>query len=174
MPLNAVLIRDRFRVPDDAGVGRFANRGHGLTSPAQRPQYICRACGKHVSPGRRLCPSCATASATQEIVKAAASGRIAAHTPEAQARRAETQHRNAAARWSWDPSSQPAWLNEETYARRIQPLLAECTTSAISSTLGVSWVYAKYIRLGQRRPHPRHWQALAQLVGVSEARSAGP
>ena len=91
----------------------------------------------------------------------------AAHTSEVEARRAETQRRNAAARWSWDPSSQPEWLNEEAYTQRIQPLLAKTTTSAISSALGVSWVYAKYIRLGQRRPHPRHWQKLAELAGVS-------
>ena len=135
--------------------------------PARRPKNICRVCGKDVSPGRRLCAPCALTSATEEIAKAAPLGRIAAQTPEAQARRADTQRRNSAARWSWDPSSQPAWLTEETYARRIQPRLAEISTSAISSALGVSWVYAKYIRLGQRRPHPRHWHALAQLVGVA-------
>jgi hypothetical protein len=28
--------------------------------------------------------------------------------------------------------------------------------------------YAAYIRAGRHRPHPRHWQALAGLVGVSE------
>ncbi len=135
--------------------------------PITRPPSICRACGESVSPGRRLCPLCFVPSATEQILKAAPIGRIAAHTAEAQARRADTQRRNAAARWSWDPSSQPAWLNEDTFTNRIQPRLAEISTSAISSALGVSWVYAKYIRLGQRRPHPRHWQALAQLVGVS-------
>ncbi len=140
--------------------------------PARRPQNVCRVCGNPISHGRRLCASCAVTSATQQIVKAAPSGRIAAHSARAEARRADTQRRNAAARWSWEPSSQPAWLNEETYARRIQPRLAEISTSAISSALGVSWVYAKYIRLGQRRPHPRHWQALAQLVGVLAENSA--
>jgi len=137
------------------------------TGPAQRPEYICRICGKAIPSGRSYCSFCGLASAADQLAKAGPAGRMAAHTPEAQARRADTQRRNAAARWSWDPSSQPAWLTEETYARRIQPLLAEISTSAISSALGVSWVYAKYIRLGQRRPHPRHWLALAQLAGVT-------
>jgi CRISPR-associated endonuclease Cas1 len=137
------------------------------SQPAQLPQRICRVCGNPILPGRTLCASCGLASAADQLAKAGPSGRAAAHSAKAEARRADTQRRNAAARWSWDPSSQPAWLNEETYARRIQPLLAEISTSAISSALGVSWVYAKYIRLGQRRPHPRHWQTLARLVGVS-------
>jgi hypothetical protein len=29
-------------------------------------------------------------------------------------------------------------------------------------------LYAADIRAGRRRPHPRHWQALAQLVGASQ------
>jgi hypothetical protein len=32
--------------------------------------------------------------------------------------------------------------------------------------LGFSESYAVVIRARRRRPHPRHWQALAKLVGV--------
>jgi hypothetical protein len=64
-------------------------------------------------------------------------------------------------------SSQPAWLNKETYDRKIQPLLRGLSNSALALALGVSIAYAADIRAGRRRPHPRHWQALAQLVGVS-------
>jgi CRISPR-associated endonuclease Cas1 len=137
------------------------------TGPAQRPEYICRLCGKAIPSGRSYCSSCGLASAADQLAKAGPAGRAAAHTAKAEVRRADTQRRNAAARWSWDPSSQPGWLTEETYIRRIQPRFTEISTSAISSALGVSWVYAKYIRLGQRRPHPRHWQTLSQLVGIS-------
>jgi hypothetical protein len=35
------------------------------------------------------------------------------------------------------------------------------------SALGVSVIYAVAIRAGRCRPHPRHWLALAELVGVS-------
>jgi hypothetical protein len=36
------------------------------------------------------------------------------------------------------------------------------------TALGVSVTYAVALRAGRRRPHPRHWVALAKLVGVSE------
>jgi len=46
-------------------------------------------------------------------------------------------------------------------------IIAEAVTlSVLSSTLGVSEPYAVDIRAGKRVPHPRHWQALAGLVGV--------
>ncbi|PYX56277.1 MAG: hypothetical protein DMG76_15260 [Acidobacteria bacterium] len=61
----------------------------------------------------------------------------------------------------------PAWLNEEVYAPKIQPLLAKIANPAIISALGVSVTYAVAIRAGRRRPHPRHWAALAELVGIS-------
>src|SRR5437867_12932272 len=48
---------------------------------------------------------------------------------------------------------------------RIQPLLAVLSTSVIRSSIGVSRWYAGRIREGYR-PHPRHWQALARLVGI--------
>ena len=77
-----------------------------------------------------------------------AAGRIAAHGADAQARRASTQRRNALANWGWLPSSLPAWLNEETYVGKVQPLLARVTTSAVAEALGVSRVYAIQIRAG--------------------------
>jgi hypothetical protein len=72
----------------------------------------------------------------------------------------------AKACWSWTASSQPAWSTEDVYSLKIQPLLAGVSTSAIASKIGVSRWYAGRIRQGYR-PHPRHWQALAELVGVS-------
>jgi hypothetical protein len=51
------------------------------------------------------------------------------------------------------------------FSKQIQPLLADIPTSAIRSRIGVSRWYAGRIRQGYR-PHPRHWQALAELVGV--------
>jgi hypothetical protein len=68
-------------------------------------------------------------------------------------------------------SSLPDWLNEETYLKKIQPLLKDIANPVIMSTLGVSVTYAVAIRAGRRRPHQRHWQALAELVEFSNSGS---
>ena len=73
----------------------------------------------------------------------------------------------ALARWSWEPSSLPGWLNEKFYANKIQPLLRDIANPVIMSALGISVTYAVAIRKGRRLPHPRHWEALAKLAGVS-------
>jgi hypothetical protein len=93
-----------------------------------------------------------------------------------------TENRSAVARsacWlsqrsdlrSWEPSSLPDWLNEEVYANKIQPPLKDIANPVIMSALGVSVTYAVAIRAGRRRPHPRQWEALAELVGVLAERS---
>jgi hypothetical protein len=61
----------------------------------------------------------------------------------------------------------PDWLIEQVYREKIQPRLAEVTVPAISTALDISWPYATDIRAGRRRPHQRHWEKLARIVGVS-------
>ena len=85
-----------------------------------------------------------------------------------------TRRRHAPALKAWKPSDKPAWLDEKTYTEKTQPRLAEFPVSAISSALGVSRPYASDIRAGKRRPHPRHWEVLAQLAGISGEGFAWP
>lgn len=80
--------------------------------------------------------------------------------------RAHTQRKNALAQHSWKPSYQPAWLSDAFYSEKVQPLLVSKPASAISRQISVSRWYAGRIREGYR-PHPRHWEALAGLIGVS-------
>jgi hypothetical protein len=138
----------------DVGLAKACRKLH-IPLPG-RGYWAKKAAGKSV-PERLPLPG----------VEVRAAGRIAAQTPEAQARRAETQRRQITARLAWKSSNQPAWLNEETYIQKIQPRLAEVTVSAIASVLKVSEPYASDIRAGRCHPHPRHWQALAALAGVS-------
>jgi hypothetical protein len=116
--------------------------------------------------GRTHCAKCAVGSATERLIDAAQSGRIAGHTPEAIAKEAQTQRRHAQARSAWTRASQPAWLTDQVYAEKIQPLLSRMPSSAIAQRIGVSRWYAGRIRQGYV-PHPRHWEALAHLVGIS-------
>jgi hypothetical protein len=137
--------------------------------PAPQPPRICRLCGTQIQRGRRYCALCTSKVSRNNLINVAHSGRIAAQAPEAQARRAATKRRQDVARRGWLASSLPAWLNNKTYLEKIQPRLAAITYSSIASALNVSQPYAADIRAGKRIPHPRHWQALAQLAHVSPA-----
>ncbi len=65
---------------------------------------------------------------------------------------------------SWyDPSNLPSWLNEECYVQQIQPRLRMIKVREISDAMQVSKAYAGLIRSGRNRPHPRHWQVLAEV-----------
>lgn len=133
---------------------------------APKPPKVCRICGASVKSSDNYCASCATIVTRESLIKAARQGRIASHTNKAESHRAETQRRHHAAARSWRPSELPYWLNEKTYREKIQPRLVKVTVPAISTSLGISGPYAADIRAGKRRPHPRHWEKLAQLVGV--------
>ena len=136
---------------------------------APRRENLCRGCGKTIQGGRTNCAGCAVDDATINLLDAAKIGRQTANGPGAQLKRANTQRKNAIAQHSWKPSDQPAWLTEKFYAERVQPLLCTISASAIARQISVSRWYAGRIREGYR-PHPRHWEALAELVGVSEGR----
>jgi hypothetical protein len=100
------------------------------------------------------------------MLDAAKIGRQTAYGPEAQGKRASTQCKNALAQHAWKASDQPGWLTDKFYSEKVQPALAATSASAIARQIAVSRWYAGRIREGYR-PHPRHWQTLAQLVGVS-------
>jgi CRISPR-associated endonuclease Cas1 len=89
--------------------------------------------------------------------------RLNERDPIAQARRADTQRQQAAALKAWKASDKPEWLDEKFYREQIQPRLAAFTVPTIAVALAVSEPYATSIRAG-RRPHPRHWLALAKLL----------
>ena len=149
---------------------RRQSRGGPSSLPAKpvpRPPAVCRVCGVTIRFRRTYCASCAVTISKEALVKAARLGRVAAHSSEARARQAEKQRRHAAELKAWQPSDKPDWLTEATYREKIQPCLAGVTIPVISSALGVSNPYAADIRAGRHHPHPRNWQTLAQLVGVS-------
>jgi len=135
--------------------------------PAPQPESVCRVCGKSVSFRRSYCSECDATTSRERIVEIAKIGRVASQGSGPRARRGETQRRHALAKMAWQPSSLPTWLSEEVYTSKIQPRLAGIANPTIMSALGISVTYAVAIRAGRRRPHPRHWQALAELVGVS-------
>jgi CRISPR-associated endonuclease Cas1 len=141
-------------------------QGGPLQSATMRPPHrdkLCRSCGKSIDPDYAHCEDCRIEEATKRMPDVARVGRLTAHGSQAQLKRRNTQRRNAAARHSWNASTQPAWLTEQFFSEKIQPQLARMSGTAIAKALGVTFAYGSRIRQG-RRPHPRHWQALAHLT----------
>ena len=134
--------------------------------PAPRPERVCIDCGTHVNPGHDRCKPCASVLSTKAITEGAIAGRILAHTAKARRSRIATKRRHDAARREWVQLGQTS-ISEEEYRSRIQPLLLGLTVSAIARVLQVSTVYASHVRRGKRLPHPRHWEPLARLAGVT-------
>lgn len=134
------------------------------TKPALPPTRVCRSCGKKIDKLSNTCRQCVPQ--LERIKDVARMGRAAAHSPEAEAKRAATQKINARAVWDWDASDQPDWLTQRFYKHKIQPVLASTPVTLIIKHLKVSVGYADQIRKG-RVPHPRHWKALAELAGLS-------
>ena len=136
--------------------------------PAPYPKKVCSGCGASTQ-GGRLCASCGREVLREGLIESAKIGRIVAQSSKSRRKLSETQRRHRAAQRAWDSSSKPPWLNEDIYLAKIQPKLAGVPISTLSSILGVSEPYAADIRAGRRRPHPRHWNALADLVGCQRA-----
>jgi len=131
-----------------------------------RPLRICRTCGVALKSGDSYCAACGVNFSREGLIKAARLGRIATHTPKAEALRGATQRRQAAARKAWKPSEKPEWLTEKVYREKIMPRLAQIMVPTISSVLAVSEPYATTIRKGKCIPHPRHWLTLSGIVDV--------
>jgi CRISPR-associated endonuclease Cas1 len=146
---------------------REAKGGEALPVVNAKPKLesICSNCGNQVKPGSKTCIECSREPSRQRMIATARKGRENCQTQAAKDRRSATQRRQATARYSWEPSSQPIWLTREFYLERVQPLLQNLTISGIAGALGVSKPYAARVRSAQRIPHPRHWLALANRAG---------
>ncbi len=143
-----------------------------VSRPAPYPKNVCRGCGTTTQSGRH-CRKCGTEISRDELIKAAHVGRLAAQSLKAQQSRTETRRRHAAETKAWLSAGNAQNTGEELYVTEIQPQLEKVKVSMIRSACGVSESYAADIRAGRRRPHPRHWQALAELVGVGEGVTVG-
>jgi ribosomal protein L32 len=148
---------------------RSAGRGNNFiadATPAPHPKNVCPGCGATTRLGRH-CPRCGREISKEKLIELAKAGRAAALSVESRRKHSETQRRHEAAKRAWVSSQKANWPDEDTYVRQIQPRLASVTISVMASTLGVSESYAADIRAGRHRPHPRHWQMLEKLAGIS-------
>jgi len=129
-----------------------------------KPEHHCRDCGAKVRSDKQRCLKC-WKQVTRVNFRA---GRKTAQRPESLSKRSATQRMQKQAIQNWKPSDLPTWLTRDVYVQEVQPAVAQVAKSQIRSALGVSEPYSSDIQAGKRVPHPRHWQALAELVGVSQ------
>jgi hypothetical protein len=127
-----------------------------------RPEHACEECGVKIPTDKKLCFKCWKKATPANFVK----GRKLPHTPKSLARRAETQRKQRALNRAFDPATLPEWLTREFYVKQVIPALSNVPKRRIRRMLAVSEPHAARIAKGIV-PHPRHWQALAQLVGLS-------
>jgi len=144
-------------------------KGIVISATAQRiplSETTCRLCGAAIKPAQKYCKDCARGIVKENILKAGSLGRQNTHSPQAQARRSETQRQQNAALKSWNPRSLPDWLDKTFYDRQIRARLLRVRVPQIVTALSVSEPYALRIRSGRLVPHPRHWLKLGKLVGI--------
>jgi hypothetical protein len=141
------------------------NKFAAWVNPVPRQKKICEVCGAE-GVKNSYCRSCAIEVSRETMAQVALIGHAKPKTRQARTRISKVLSDHAVANSWWSPSNLPAWLNEECYAQEIQPRLRTVKVREIAQALQVSKPYAAFIRAGRRRPHPRHWQALAGLVGV--------
>ena len=141
-------------------------RFSGAPNPSLRIKKLCNGCGKRIRDHNTTCRHCGLAIKVQRLKRVVApQGRIAAHTPAAEAKRSKASRAQNSAILKWSASEHPSWLTKEFYAAQIHPVLSGLPTQTIASQIKVSYGYAAEIKKG-RTPHPRHWLALARLAGL--------
>jgi CRISPR-associated endonuclease Cas1 len=133
------------------------------TSPPPRPHGVCLGCGAAARRGRH-CLKCGKEVSGKKLTELAQVGRVVAQAADAQKKRSQTQQRHEAAKRAWRDSLEATLPDENLYIQNILPKLASIKITTLASALGVSDSYAADIRAGRRRPHPRHWRGLAELL----------
>lgn len=149
---------------------RSAGRGKEFaakpTSVPPAPK-VCSGCGATTHEGR-LCRTCGRKVSGEQLIELAKRGRVVAQSQGSQAKRSASQTRHEAAKRAWRSTPERVtWPDEKIYMNKIQPQLSSVPISVLSSALGVCESYAADIRAGRRRPHARHWEALARLAGLA-------
>lgn len=161
-----------------------ANRSAGRDAVRKRPKpqsqlalpnvvSACRMCGVVLECSDRLyCDDCLptvseerlskfTERGMATLAKLRAEGNDPAHTEEARAAVGLTNARRQRELAAWEAANEkPA---EETYRREILPLVEKATIPQLMKVTGLSVTYCADIRKG-RVPHPRHWEAIANIV----------
>ncbi len=170
--------------PNRAGMRPPSRRRTKPTASPPLPLRSCRGCGgrlpvesKRATARTEWCPNCVVerreeigaslpdAARVAAVRFAERTGTLPTHTAGARAARSASNTAQRIAEIAYEAAQNPEF-DREWYGTTVQPLLADFTLPAIAKATGVSTSAAAKWRAGRRIPHPRHWAALAGLVGV--------
>lgn len=148
------------------------NYSRGLQRPIPA---TCIECGKLLpARKRKFCGNeCVTAwyggIQQRTVLDNIRQGQLA-HTMKARAKRTATVINTHALLQAW--RNRPDWSHDHDIALRawyvntLRPALAQCRPSVLARIMNVSPSYAITVRAGKVVPHPRHYAALASVVGI--------
>jgi hypothetical protein len=175
------------RGPNPGGrASRAKQRQRPTTAAPLLPRRTCRGCGEILpaleedcaATRRWWCDGCRperraelddrTRKAASVVAEQhrAETGVLPSHNDQAQSRRRETNRRRQLARLSWEADHGGESPDVDWYSEQIAPRLTGLSLTEIAGALGVSTSSASKFRRGLRVPASRHWEALAQFVGV--------
>jgi hypothetical protein len=138
----------------------------------------CARCGQPVVKRRRKhCDRCipnvradharkVVESARKELEARRMQGSDPRVTPEANEKRALANAERHRQNRHWVPGESLLQRDNDWFRLNVLPLLDAVLLSDMSKATGLSQGACSRIRSGKAVPHPRHWSALAELVGV--------
>ncbi len=143
--------------------------------PSLRPAGVCRSCGVLLerTRDRLYCDDCLPArrkeanaailrAGTETLQRLRHEQRDPAHGGAAARAREESLARRQREAAEWERAhTRP---DPVTFTREILPALRRVTVGAMARATGLGTGYCSMIRRGKYVPHPRHWQALWDLV----------
>jgi hypothetical protein len=174
------------RGPGVPGLAPRGKRRRKPTTVRPLPAATCRGCGAalpvetqhgYANPRTSWCARCLVERREEVAEALPAAARVAAerfaeatgtlptHTDNAKTARADANRRQRVAEIDYEAQHDSA-DELERYHIEIQPRLVRISLVAIARACGVSTSAASKWRRGDRTPHPRHWAALAELVGL--------
>jgi CRISPR-associated endonuclease Cas1 len=146
------------------------------TAPAVKTMPTCKSCGtKLFNKTRQYCTACWTVTRTAlndqriqatrtAIAAARAEGRDPSQTSEARAKRRDSLFAAKTAEREWDALETNPAITEQQLNEEVLPRLAGVPLSQLERATGLSNSSCSRIRSGRMTPHPRHWDALAELT----------
>lgn len=167
---------------------RSAGRDNVRTSAPRETRPIkleapsaCRECGVILeNPSRQYCEDCllvhrASQAASfsnagrAKLQQLRASGIDPSQTGAAAEKRRAVMKQRRKEELKWDAAYPDLHVDEAAFAREIVPHLQSLPLSVISKHTGLSQQYCSLIRRGLYIPHPRHWDALRNLMRVVDS-----